>query len=337
MEKPTLFAMSNKKPVAEVVEHIRSEFERSLRELDIGQDPALLYEPARYILSSGGKRLRPTLLLLTTKSLGVTLPAAMPAALSVEIFHNFTLVHDDIMDHAETRRGRKTVHTKWDEATAILSGDYLMALSYELLSALPTKVLPDVLRVYHKMVRHLCEGQARDKSFETRIDVSLEEYFDMIQGKTGALIQAAFEIGAVIGGASEKDQKQFALLGAHIGRAFQIQDDLLDLIAENHKWGKKVGGDLIEGKKAYLLLRALSMATGEKLRFFQTIVKNQGLNEEQIPLARRYMEECGVIEDAKQAVLGHTEEAMICLDVLPTGDCKEAIRWLLLRMQQRAH
>lgn len=322
---------------AEVVEGIRSEFEHALATLKMGSEPASLYDPAKYILASSGKRLRPILLLLTSRALGASLSTAMPAALSVEIFHNFTLVHDDIMDNADTRRGRETVHIKWDEPTAILSGDYLMALSYELMSKLPASQLPDVLMVFHKMVRMLCEGQALDKAFEVRDDVTLEEYFNMIQGKTGALIEAVFEIGAIIGGASDNERVQLASLGAHVGRAFQIQDDLLDLTAENHKWGKKVGGDLIEGKKAYLLLRALSKSTGNHLAFFQSIVKNQGLEEAQIPLARQYMEECGVIEDAAVAVMDHTQKAMTCLDVLPPGEHKEAIRWLLERMQQRVH
>lgn len=322
---------------AEVVEGIRSDFEHALTTLEIGSDPNSLYDPAKYILSSTGKRLRPILLLLTSRSLGAPLSLAMPAALSVEIFHNFTLVHDDIMDNANTRRGRETVHIKWDEPTAILSGDYLMALSYQLLSDLPATQLPEVLKVYHNMVRLLCEGQALDKSFEIRKDVTLDEYFKMIQGKTGALIEVVFEIGAIIGGASDSERKQLSSLGAHVGRAFQIQDDLLDLTAESHKWGKKVGGDLIEGKKAYLLLRALSKASGEQLTFFQSIVANQGLDEAQIPLARKFMEECGVLEDAAEAVTKHTQEAIMCLEVLPAGEHKEAIRWLLQKMQQRVH
>lgn len=329
--------MPNVSHAAQLVEKIRIEFESALSELEIGTDPALLYDPAKYILASGGKRLRPTLLLLTANALGVPVSTAMPAALSVEIFHNFTLVHDDIMDHADTRRGRDTVHVKWDAATAILSGDYLMALSYELLSQLPAAQLPDVYKSYHKMVRALCEGQAMDKAFEVRKDVTLDEYFEMIHRKTGALIQAVFELGAIIGGASTEEITKLSQLGAHIGRAFQIQDDLLDLVAENHKWGKKTGGDLIEGKKAYLLLKALSKASGEPLAFFEKIVTDNGLAEEDIPLARSYMDECGVLTDAASEVLSQTQKAMTCLDVLPPGESKEAIRWLLERMQQRVH
>lgn len=329
--------MANANDAAQLVESIRTEFEDALGALDIRKEPVLLYDPARYILESGGKRLRPILLLLTARALGAPLSDAMPAALAVEVFHNFTLVHDDIMDNATTRRGRETVHVKWDEATAILSGDYLMALSYDLISQVPTVQLPQALGAYHKMVRALCEGQAMDKAFEERKDVVLDEYFKMIQGKTGALIEAVFEIGAIIGKATREEQERLVQLGAHVGRAFQIQDDLLDLTAENHKWGKKVGGDLLEGKKAYLLLRALEIASDKPLAFFQEIVANNGIEESQIPLARQYMEDIGVLTDAATAVLEHTQKAMECLDVLPDCAAKVAIRWLLLRMQERIH
>ena len=329
--------MTDQTHAVQLVKNTQVEFENALSLLDIGSEPALLYDPAKYILSSGGKRLRPVLLLLTAKAFGASIPAAMPAALAVEIFHNFTLVHDDIMDRADTRRGRATIHKKWDEATAILSGDYLMALSYELLSELPSDQLPEVYQAFQKMVRALCEGQAMDKAFEVRRDVTLDEYFEMIQRKTGALIQAVFEIGAIIGGASERERHQLSQAGYHIGRAFQIQDDLLDLTAENHKWGKKVGGDLIEGKKAYLLLKALSNASGDQLAFFQDVVSNDGLDERHIPLARQYMEECGVFNDAASEVITHTNQAMSSLEVLPEGENKLAIIWLFQRMQQRVH
>ena len=322
---------------AQLVESLRIAFEEALSRLDLEGDPATLYEPARYILSSGGKRLRPVLLLLTAKSFGVSLENAMPCALAVEVFHNFTLVHDDIMDHAATRRGRETVHKRWDEATAILSGDYLLALSYELLSQTAPQFVAPVLRAYHKMVKMLCEGQAMDKAFETRRDVTLEEYFKMIERKTGALIQAAFEIGGIIGDASEQEMEYLLALGKHVGRAFQIQDDLLDLTADSHKWGKKVGGDLIEGKKAYLLLKALSVASGKEKVFFQTIIDNNGLPEDQIPLARKYMDDLGVLDDARMAVIKHSKEALDFNDKLPSSEANNAIRSLILKMQQRVH
>lgn len=322
---------------AQVVETLRASIEEAMGELQLSAEPAELYDPARYILESGGKRLRPLLLLLTAQAFEVPVRVAMPGALAVEVFHNFTLVHDDIMDHADTRRGRQTVHKKWDEATAILSGDYLMAFSYELLSTLPARHLPEVLEAYHRMVRMLCEGQAMDKAFETRKDVSLNEYFGMIERKTGALIQAAFEIGGILGEASASEAEQLILLGKHMGRAFQIQDDLLDLVAENQKWGKKVGGDLIEGKKAYLLLKAIELTSGEQKNFFRSIIDKNGLPEEQIPLARMYMEECGVIEDARQAVLDHSERAIQCLHHLPEGESTNALKWLILKMQSRIH
>ena len=322
---------------AQTIEALREAVEHALVNLELSKEPVDLYEPCRYILSSGGKRLRPVLLLLTAQSFGVDQDVAMPAALAIEVFHNFTLVHDDIMDHAGTRRGRETVHVRWDEATAILSGDYMMALSYKLLSELPAQRVGPVLQNYHHMVQMLCEGQAMDKAFETQKDVTLDAYFSMIERKTGALIQSAFEIGGIIGSATEQQMDQLRMLGKHLGRAFQIQDDLLDLIADHHKWGKKVGGDLIEGKKAYLLLKALSTATGKEKAFFQSIIENNGLPEDQIPQARIYMEALGVIRDANEAVVGHTQKAIHAMDQLPENAAMGAIRWLVLKMQQRVH
>ena len=212
-----------------------------------------------------------------------------------------------------------------------------MALSYKLLSNLPTHHLPPVLDRYHHMVAMLCEGQAMDKAFETQKEVTLDAYFKMIERKTGALIQTVFELGGIVGGASDTEMVQLRALGKHVGRAFQIQDDLLDLTAQNKKWGKKVGGDLIEGKKTYLLLRALSVASGDKKTFFRSIIENNGLPEDKIPTARAYMEDLGVIQDARKAVLNHTEEAIACLDHLPDNESVQAIRWLILQMQKRMH
>ncbi len=321
----------------QIVEDVRSAFEKSLEALELGLEPVQLYEPARYILASGGKRLRPTLLLLTAQSYGASLEEAMPGALAVETFHNFTLVHDDIMDHALTRRGRDTVHVKWDESTAILAGDYLMALSFDLLTQLQVGDLRSIVSAYHNMVRRLCEGQAYDKAFESQREVSLEEYLIMIEGKTGALIETVFVLGGMIGGADRESLDVLRKLGMHVGRAFQIQDDLLDLVADDQKWGKKVGGDLIEGKKTYLLLKALSSTEGEARTFFQSIIEKRGLPENLIPKARAYMEEYGVINASRDAVISHTRSALGCLEIIPDGPSRKALYWLIEQLQMRLH
>ena len=242
---------------------LRRRVDDRLSDLIVKSDPGDLYEPARYVLAGGGKRLRPIILLLAAEGFGVEEEVAFPAALAVEVFHNFTLVHDDIMDHSDERRGRPTVHTRWSEDVAILAGDYLMALSYRLLSESPAPVLPEMLSVYHEMVAELCEGQTLDKVFEGRDDVTVEEYFSMIDAKTGALLRTCLELGAILGGATDAERAAVRDAGTFVGRAFQIQDDLLDVVAQDARWGKPVGGDLIEGKRTYVLLRTFSVLEGE--------------------------------------------------------------------------
>lgn len=320
-----------------LVGQLRESVEASLETLVPEKEPASLYDPARYVLSGGGKRLRPVLLLLTAEAFGVPAARAMPAALAVEVFHNFTLVHDDIMDNADTRRGKPTVHITWDESTAILSGDYMMGLSYALLSKTTGANLADLLGVFHRMVVLLCEGQALDKAFETRKDVTVEEYMHMIDGKTAALLAAVFEMGGIIGGADDAVRGRLRLLGESVGRAFQIQDDLLDITAETAKWGKMIGGDLVEGKKTYLLLRALEAQDVGVRSFFADIVTHNGLSEQKIPQARQLLEENGILDDARKAVLHHSSIAMECLDVLGDSDAAGAIRWLITQMQNRLH
>ncbi len=321
----------------ELVDQLRVKVEEALPSLIPYASPALLYEPSRYVMSGGGKRLRPVLLLLTAEAFGVDVNEALPAALGVEVFHNFTLVHDDIMDNADTRRGNPTVHVKWDASTAILAGDYLMGLSYELLSSTQRGDSRQLLGVYHQMVRLLCEGQAMDKDFETRSDVTVEEYIQMIDRKTAALLEAVFEMGGIIGGVGQDTQGKLALLGKSVGRAFQIQDDLLDITAQNGKWGKKVGGDLIEGKKTYLLLKAIESSNEDTRTFFNKIVTDNGLNDDKIPEARKLLEENGILNDARQAVMRHTTVAQECMDVLGSSHASDAIRWLVAEMQNRPH
>lgn len=332
-----MIATESDRPAKEIINELREAVEAALALVETRSEPAYLYEPVRYILSGGGKRIRPVLLLITAEAFGVAANQAMPGALALEVFHNFTLVHDDIMDHASTRRGKETVHTKWDEGTAILCGDYLSALSFDLITQLETPHLPSILKVYHRMIRQLCEGQALDKEFEKRKRVTVDEYINMIDRKTGALIQAAFEIAGLLGNAASHTVQKLNDLGLHVGRAFQIQDDLLDLTAENAKWGKIVGGDLVEGKKAYLLLRALESEDATVATFFSQIVEDAGLNPEKIPEAKTLLAHAGILEDAKQAVLYHSAAAQNCLDALPASSSTEVLRTLILSLQARMH
>lgn len=322
---------------ADHVDRLRSLVDEALGTLVPAQEPVGLYEPVRYVLKGQGKRLRPILLLLGAEAFGVEARRALPAAVAVEVFHNFTLVHDDIMDDAPARRGRPTVHVKWDEDTAILCGDYLLAFSYALLARVETDRLPRLMRVHSEMVARLCEGQTLDKAFETRHDVTVTDYLHMIDCKTGALLQTALELGGLVGEASEAHLATLREIGKQVGRAFQIQDDLLDLVAKDARWGKPIGGDLIAGKKTLLLLATLERAKGAQHDWFASILHNGGLPAREVSRARTQMDHLGVLDDARQAVLRHTTAALDYLGALPQGSAVETIGWLIQRMQARMH
>lgn len=314
---------------------LRHMVEDGLTRLALPSEPAELYDPVRYALGGGGKRLRPVLLLLAAEAGGGDASDALPAALAAEVFHTFTLVHDDIMDHAAERRGRPSVHTVWNESTAILAGDLLMGLSYDLLARTPTRELASLIRVFHRMVMAVCEGQALDEAFETRDDVTVADYVDMIGRKTAALLVCVMELGARVGGADAETTLRLTAAGNALGHAFQIQDDLLDLTADDAGWGKVIGGDLIEGKKSYLLLRALEVAPHEDRRFFQRILANGGLEAALVPDARRRMERLGVLADAAEAVLSHTRLAERALTQLPPSQARHTLIWLTRRLASR--
>jgi geranylgeranyl diphosphate synthase type II len=324
------------------IEALRRQVNASLAEVAASSEPEELYDPVRYVLEGGGKRLRPVLLLLVVQAYGRSSEAAMPAALAAEVFHNFTLVHDDIMDHADARRGRPTVHVEWDQSTAILTGDMLMALSYDLLTRLDGSVLQDgvalqdLMRVYHRMVEQLCRGQALDKAYETRRDVSVDAYLDMIDSKTGALLTAVFELGGLIGAGAAADRETLRRAGRLIGRAFQIQDDLLDLTADSDAWGKTIGGDLMEGKKTFITLRALEEAEGDEYEWFARLHEG-GLPSRDIDEARDRMARLGVFDDAETAVQTYSDDARSALGVLPDGPARTTLRWLVERMASRVH
>ena len=314
---------------------LRSRIDDALPALVDGRSPAALYDAVEHVLRAGGKRVRPVLLLLVAESYGTSVDRAMPAALAVEVFHNFTLVHDDLMDDDDERRGRPTVHVKWDAGTAMLAGDLMMGLSYDLLGQVEGTDVEVLYSVYHPMVEHLCAGQALDASFETEASVSVEAYLDMIDRKTGALLSAAFELGGIIGGASESEREHLREAGQLVGRAFQIQDDLLDLTAREEAWGRGVGGDLVAGKKTFLTLRALERADGAEYEWFARLMTDAGLPREDVPEARERMAALGVFNDAQEAVETYTEQAYSHLESLDDTPAAETLHWLLDRMKAR--
>ncbi|HEX9952825.1 MAG TPA: polyprenyl synthetase family protein [Rubricoccaceae bacterium] len=322
-------------------ERLRAEVEAGLAALDLPAEPASLYGPVRYALSSGGKRLRPVALLLAAEAFGgaEARRRAHPAALAIETFHNFTLVHDDIMDRAETRRGRPCVHTRWGEAEAILAGDLMHGLSVRLLGQAEfdgAERGAQARALFDRMVVRLCEGQALDLAFETQADVSVEAYLAMIDAKTGALLDLALELGALVGGADAAALAAMRRAGHALGRAFQIQDDLLDLTADHADWGKTIGGDLVAGKRTFLLLRAVERAAGDPAEAAWWARAFGGLPEADVAEARARMSRLGVLAEAEAAVSGYVATGTDALAALPDGDAADALRALALALVGRA-
>lgn len=329
-------ASTGRKDPASHVEALRTQVERALAALTLPAQPANLYDPVRFVLEGGGKRLRPILTLLSGEAFGVSPDRAMPMALAVEVFHNFTLVHDDIMDGASERRGRPTVHVRWDEGDAILAGDLMMGMAYDLLFQTAGADLGRLSQAFNRMVVRLCEGQALDKSFESRSDVGLDAYMRMIDGKTAALLELCLKLGGLAGGAGDEDLALLEQVGRSLGRAFQIQDDLLDLTAVDPGWGKRVGGDLIVGKKTYLLLTALERADAENRAWFGRILVHRGLPEAEIPEARARMERLGVLDHTREALRSLYEDASRALGRLSRTEGVAPIAWVIDRMAARA-
>ena len=237
-----------------------TQIEEQLKQNDFPIEPRNLYDPLRYFLNLGGKRIRPVLTLLGAELFEQDVIQAMPAAMAIEYFHNFSLIHDDIMDQAPLRRAKATIHTKWDANIAILSGDVLLVKAYQQLCKQNSKHLEDLLQVFNRTAIEVCEGQQMDMDFEQRNHITQQEYIEMIRLKTSVLLGCALEFGAIISNASLLDRARIYSFGMNLGIAFQIQDDLLDLYADSEKFGKQVGGDVMSNKKTILLLKALELA-----------------------------------------------------------------------------
>ncbi len=301
--------------------------DRQLRLSIKKNEPRSLYQPVQYVLSGGGKRIRPLLVLLACEAVGGSTRQAQHAAVAIEILHNFTLVHDDIMDNAPSRRGRPTVHTKWDTSIAILVGDELVALAYRELLKTQSPYIARVADIFTEGVVEVCEGQAYDKEFEARKHVSLEEYLLMIGKKTGKMVSVASEIGAVIGGGSAAEIRALKLYGTSIGRAFQIQDDLLDVVADEKEFGKTIGGDIVEGKKTFLLIESYARSRGDDKRLLLSVITGGGTSRKNIPLIRDVYERCGVVELAKQTIAKNIVGANKQLSRLKKSGARDMLFW----------
>ncbi len=316
-------------------ERHKSAVERYLRSYVTENKPQTLYRPAKYVLVAGGKRIRPVITLLACEAVGGDANNALHAGAGIEILHNFTLVHDDIMDHAETRRGRLTVHKKWDENIAILSGDALLAFAYRALLRTKSTRIQEISKIFTEGVVTICEGQALDKEFETRHRVHVNEYLMMIEKKTGKLVSVAAQLGALIGNAAPSDLEALRRYGEYIGRAFQIQDDLLDIIADEKEFGKTIGSDLVEGKKTFLLLEALRRSKGDQKKTLQHIFKNGGVPRKQISAFRLIFEKTGAIDSAKKRIENDISEAKNQLSTLPASTARETLRWMTDKLLNR--
>ena len=297
-----------------------------LNKQDIHKEPTNLYEPIEYILGLGGKRMRPVLTLMAAEVFNTDYKVALPAAMAVEVFHNFSLVHDDIMDDAPLRRGQVTVHEKWNLNTGILSGDTMLILAYQYFEQYEPAIFRDLAKLFSKTALEVCEGQQWDVDFETRKDVTVPEYLKMIEYKTAVLVAAAMKMGAIVAKTSEKEADAIYDFGLNLGLAFQLQDDFLDAFGDPETFGKQVGGDIIENKKTYLYLKALEFSSPEKASELQKLFSLQlDDNSEKIETAKAIFNESGASKATQEAIEMYTFKAFETLEKMDINAEKKDI------------
>jgi geranylgeranyl diphosphate synthase type II len=292
------------------------------------KEPKNLYEPIHYILGLGGKRMRPVLTLMSAEVFDVDYKKALPAALAVEVFHNFSLIHDDIMDDAPLRRGNVTVHEKWDINTGILSGDAMLILAYQYFEKYEPAIFRDLAKLFSKTALEVCEGQQWDVDFETRTDVSIPEYLKMIQYKTAVLVAAAMKMGAIIAETSEENANLIYDFGLNLGLAFQLQDDYLDAFGNPETFGKQVGGDIIENKKTYLYLKALEFASADQAQELAELFSVHPQDSTtKIAAVKEIFVASGAAQETKSAIQDFTFKAFDTLqNISIDNDKKEMLR-----------
>ncbi|WP_142784868.1 polyprenyl synthetase family protein [Changchengzhania lutea] len=308
------------------IENYRKQFVAYLDKYSTVKEPENLYLPIQYILKLGGKRLRPVLTLMTAEVFNSDYKIALNAALSIEVFHNFSLVHDDIMDAAPLRRGQETVHEKWDVNAGILSGDAMLIMAYQLFETYDSATFQQLAKLFSKTALEVCEGQQYDVDFETRDDVRVEEYLKMIEYKTAVLVGAAMKMGAIVAGASEDDQRNIYEFGKNLGIAFQLQDDYLDAFGDPETFGKQVGGDIIENKKTYLYLKALEFGSeNETSQLLHLFSLNTNQVEDKIQTTKKIFVNSGSAEATKTAIAHYTMMAFSVLESLNISTDKKAL------------
>ena len=290
------------------------------------REPKNLYEPIQYILGLGGKKIRPVLTLMSAEIFDADYSKALPAALAVEVFHNFSLVHDDIMDDAPLRRGNVTVHEKWNINTGILSGDAMLILAYQYFEQYEPAIFRELAKLFSKTALEVCEGQQWDVDFETRSDVTIPENLKMIEYKTAVLVAAAMKMGAIVAETSVENGELIYDFGLNLGLAFQLQDDYLDAFGNPATFGKQIGGDIIENKKTYLYLKAIEFASAEeKAKLLQLFSVSLDENESKIEEVKSIFNTSGASNATQQAIQDYTLRAFATLDKMNISSDKKAI------------
>ena len=299
--------------------------------------PETLYEPIRYVLSLGGKRIRPVLMLMSYNLYKDDADTILPTACGLETYHNYTLLHDDLMDNADMRRGHATVHKKWDANTAILSGDSMLVLSYQRIAQCAPQYLPQILDLFTTTALEIGEGQQYDMEFETRDDVCEAEYIEMIRLKTSVLLACAMKMGAIQAGASPADQDALYRYGESLGLAFQLQDDYLDVYGDPSVFGKNIGGDITSNKKTFMLINALLKAEGQdKAELEAWIARKDFDRQEKVDAVTHLYTKLGIDRLARERIEYYTREALSCLDAVDTPDERKAeLREYTMMMMRR--
>lgn len=321
------------------MEALRKEFEQYLEQNGFDFTPKELYQPLDYILTLGGKRMRPILVMMACNLFSEDLKPSLAPAYGVELFHNFSLMHDDIMDEAPLRRGKSTVHMQYNTNTAILSGDVMLVYAYQYIAQVSPTLLPTVLKVFNETAIGVCEGQQMDMNFETSATVTIPEYIRMIELKTSVLVHGGMKIGALVGGATEQQADLVAEFGRNMGIAFQLQDDLLDTFGESAKVGKRIGGDILQNKKTYLVLKALELLdthTRQELMNWMLTPTPAEKEEEKIEAVKAIFRTSGVVNAIQKEIQNYENKALAYLDQLdlPTAQ-KEPLKLFLAAIMER--
>jgi len=308
------------------IDFYRSSFLEYIAKQKLIKEPKNLYEPINYIMQLGGKRLRPILTLMACDLFEGKSLEALSAAMAIELFHNFSLIHDDIMDDAPLRRGKKSVHEKWDINTGILSGDAMLVYSYKVLDYYSGEIGYKLYTLFTKTALEVCEGQQYDIDFETRNDVAISEYLKMIEYKTAVLVAAALKMGAIIAGATERNQDLIYEFGRNLGLAFQLQDDYLDAFGDPKTFGKQVGGDIIENKKTYLFIKAIKLGnTNDKKTLQNLFVSQTNEPNKKINTVKAIFNQSGAVTETKNAIDTYTKLAFESLDKIEANEKEKNI------------